>query len=397
MAMNLKHTSRLFLAIWLGAFSHLLAAADVTVNRTTDGGQLVVRDDLTLLSLVGDPAMLGRQAGELLAPQTQAMITALSFHPAMAMMLQPGVPDKRVAEIPQEYRDEITSWAETAKCDPTVLLRANVAVDVFCTAVVRLPDLAKNQPLLVARNMDFAPAQLFGAKTVLITRRPTAHHASLSIGWPGYAGVVSGLNDAGVTAFLLLNRGAKRNETGDSLGFRLRAILDRAGSLDEAITVFSSAPIASSNYVLLADTTSAAVVWWHGGIMQRVDPKDDWLFCTNARIDDDSHLPVDARGQHAYELTRLRRNPDVEWMKHLLTATYMPGTIIAMNAQAMVLVPGTRTVHLATYGLKAAALSPWHTIDGARLMAGENLLTVPLVASPAIADPFPHYAAKPKP
>ncbi|HEX3132336.1 MAG TPA: C45 family peptidase [Planctomycetota bacterium] len=397
MDMTLKRTASLLLALWLGAFSHLLVAADVTVNRTTDGGQQVVRDDLTLLSVVGDPATLGRQAGELLAPQTQAMLTALSFHPAMAAMLQPGVADKRVAEISQEYRDEITSWAETATCDPKLLLRANVAVDVFCTAVVRLSDPVKNQPLMVARNMDFAPAQLFGAKTVLIIRRPTAHHASLSIGWPGYAGVVSGMNDAGVTAFLLLNHGAKRNEAGDSLGFRLRAILDQAGSLDEAVTVFSSAPIASSNYVLLADATSAAVVWWNGGMMQRVDPTDKWLFYTNTQINADSHLPENARGQHAYELTRLRRNPDVEWMKHLLTATYMPGTIIAMNAQAMVLVPATRSVHLATYGLKAAALSPWHTIDGARLMAGDDLMAVPLLTSPAIADPFPHYAAKPRP
>jgi len=79
---------------------------------------------------------------------------------------------------------------------------------------------------------------------------------------------------------------------------------------------------------------------------------------------------------------------DVEWMKHLLTATYLRD----INAQAMVLVPATRTLHLATFGFKAAALSPWHAIDGVRLMQGEDLATVPLVSSPAINDPFQHYA-----
>ena len=64
----------------------------------------------------------------------------------------------------------------------------------------------------------------------------------------------------------------------------------------------------------------------------------------------------------------------------------------SINAQAMVLVPATRTVHLAIFDGKAAALSPWHLLDAARLMAGEDLATVPVVNSPAISVPFPHYA-----
>lgn len=381
------HHIALVLAVWLGV-THTCVAGEAPVMRTSDGGQQCERDGVLLLSLVGEPAAMGRQAGELLAAKTQVMLTSLSLAPGTADMVRPVALDGTEPAIAQDYRDEIAAWASAAKCDPAVLLRANLAVDVLCTAVVRQPDPAKNRPLLIARNMDFGPVALLGRSTVVITRRPVGRHASVAISWPGYAGIVSGMNDAGVTACLLLNHGAKRAQTGDSLGFRLRTILDRAGNLDEAIALFSAAPTRASNYVLLADQDSAVVLWWNDGRLQRSDPTDGWLFCTNDRIDAESRRPLDARAKHAYELTRVKPNPDIEWMKHLLSATYMRG----INAQAMVFVPQTRSIHLATYATRAAALSPWHALDGAALMTGADLATVPLPAGPALAEPFPHYA-----
>lgn len=386
--MNPYPTARLLLAVWLGCATHLLSAADDAVKHTTDGGQQSVRDGVTVLSLIGDPAGLGRQAGELLAPQTQVMLTSLSLHPAMKDMLRAGDADKRIAAIPPEYRDELAAWAKAATCDVGTLLRANLAVDMLCTAVVRMPDAATNRPLMIARNMDFAPAQLLGPKTVLITRRPTGRRASVSIGWPGYAGIVSGMNDAGVSACLLLNHAAAPNTSGASLGFRLRAILDQAGTLNEALALFSATPTGSSNYVLLADATSSAVVWWSGDTVQRMDPKDGWVLCTNARIDPENRLPTDIRGQRAHELTRERSDPDVDWMKGVLSATYMPG----INAQAMVLVPATRAIHLAIFDGKAAALSPWRAFDGKALMSGAALDQVSVITGKAITEPFAHYA-----
>jgi hypothetical protein len=390
--MGMSPTPRLHLvlAVWLGLVAHL-SAGEAVVGRTTDGGQQVDRDGLMLLSLVGDPAVMGRQAGDLLAPKTQMMLTSLSLKPGTAEMMRAVTANGLENSIPQEYRDEIAALAVAAKCDPSVLLRANLAVDVLCTAVVRQPDAAKNRPLLLGRNMDFGPVDLLGRNTVVMIRRPTGHHASVAISWPGYVGIVSGMNDAGISACLLLNHAAKRADAGDSLGFRLRAILDRAASLDEAVALFAASPTRASNYVMLADGVAAAVVWWDDGKLQRIDPADGWLLCTNARIDAESHRPTDARGKHALELTRVRPNPDVDWMKHLLSATYMRG----INAQAMVFVPQTRVVHLAVFAGRPAALSPWHELDGAALMSGADLGTVSLATSAALSDPFEHYAGGP--
>lgn len=388
MDMNLIRVVSIALAFSFGLAGSLFAL-DAENGRTADGGQWAERDGVKLLSLVGDAKTLGRQAGELMGPQTRGMLNKLA---AMLPGLPPvGPTDADGKNIDADFRDEITAWAAAAKIDPLVLMKANLAVGALCTAVVREPDIDHQRPLLLARNMDFRPASELGQRTVVVIRRPTGKHASISVSWPGYVGVVSGMNDAGVGACLLLNHGAKRNPNGEYLGFRLRTILDQATDLTSALALFAAQPIASSNYVVLADASSSTLVWWAGGAMQKISPSDGWQFCTNAKIDATTQQPQDARGKCAVALSRLRPDPDVDWMKHLLTATYMPD----LNAQAMIFVPATRTLHLATHLQKAAALSPWHELDGKVLMSGADLLIVPVVSSAAISDPFAHYTSSP--
>ena len=167
-------------------------------------------------------------------------------------------------------------------------------------------------------------------------------------------------------------------------------MLEQTGSLDEAIAHLTAHPVASSNFVLLADKGGAAVVWRDRGGMHRVDPKAHWLFCTNARLDGQSGVPDDARGRYVKLLSASRADPDLEWMRGILTAAYMH----TINAQAMILEPATCTVHLAmSSGVRPAALSPWHAIDGARLMAGDTLDQIPLTTTPAV-KPWPHYTGQ---
>ncbi len=373
-------------AFWTMA-SCWLYAGEAPVATTVDGGQFVVRERLNLLSLIGDATTLGRQGGELVAPQTQAMITLLGLHPGLIGQGQAPIAQEKLDGVPERYRQEIDAWAKAAHCDPLFLLRANMSVDVLCTAVVREPDVNNNRPLIIARNMDFAPAQWLGPQTVVIARRPTGRRANVSVSWPGYVGVVSGMNDAGVVACLLLNHAAKANRTGDGLGFRLRDILEQAGDMNEAINLFSAAPIASSNYVLLADATTAAIVWWEADAVRRVDPTMGWLLCTNAQLEDATQRPIDQRGRHALSLMEKALNPDVDWMKRLLSATYMPH----INTQAMIFIPSSRSLQLAIYGPRPAALSTYKTIDVAALLTGAQLAEYPVLLQPAVDKPFPHY------
>ena len=72
-----------------------------------------------------------------------------------------------------------------------------------------------DSPLLrVARNMDFFPAKLLGPGTVLTVWRRPGVRTVIGVGWPGYAGIVSGMNDAGLSVCILLQHGAPAETNG---------------------------------------------------------------------------------------------------------------------------------------------------------------------------------------
>jgi hypothetical protein len=386
---------RSFLACLLFVFSTLnsscWSADPPVVIQSAEGGEFVTRDGLMMLCVSGDAKTMGTQTGKLLATQTQAMITAVAMTPSFRNFQPAEYFDELKAKIPRAYLDELSAIALAAQVDEQILLRANLSVDVLCTAVVHLPQPGQGNPLRIARNMDFAPAGILGPMTTVQFRRGTGQRATCAITWPGYLGIVSGINDTGVTACLLLNFSGAPVSGGDPLGLRLRAILEQADSCEQAIKLFATVPVSSANYVLLADATTAAIVWHDQQGFHRQDPRAGWLLCTNAAIDEHG-VPVDLRGRHVMELTRQTINPDNEWFRRLLTASYMPG----INAQAMVLEPATQSLSLATANaFTPAALMPWKHLALAPLLRGGSLNNVQFTQTPSITNPLPHYDKQP--
>jgi hypothetical protein len=220
--------------------------------------------------------------------------------------------------------------------------------------------------------------------------RAAGKHVVIAIGWPGYTGVVSGMNDAGVTACILLNLhggGASQN-MGTPLGYRVRTLLEGSATFDEAVAAFTAAPVGSDNYVVLSDATHAAVVWQDGQQFKRVDPKADWLFCTNGDQVAALGGPTDARGRWLRTLAAATTTGDATWMHTALAAVYLTG----QNAQAMVFVPAERRLHLATGSAgRAAALALWRDVDLAPLFAGSDITDAEVMVLGTVTPVPPHY------
>src|SRR5581483_735075 len=149
-------------------------------------------------------------------------------------------------------------------------------------------------PLLVGRNLDFAPANVLGPKTLVTLYRPQGQHAFVSIGWPGFAAVASGMNDQGLVAAILVNSAAKPRGEGVPLGFLVRRLLEECSTVAEARALFAASPPASGHYVLLADAKDALVV-------SRDAPerslRGGLLACTNGQVDAGALVQLDARSR----------------------------------------------------------------------------------------------------
>jgi isopenicillin-N N-acyltransferase like protein len=374
----------LYRLLLIGSFLLSLNASDITT--TTDGGERRKIDDLALLLTHGDGTNMGRQSAELYGKETQALVTALNFHPRLQRESGHDQLETLKEKIPVAYRDELHALSQHAKIDENTLIRLNLAVDVLCTVAIRLP--SKEQPLRIARNMDFPPAQLLGPMTLVHIRRSPGNRTVCSIGWPGYIGVLSGMNDAGLSVFLLLNHNAIADENGAPTGLLLRTILEQAGDVTAAIKQFAAQPVSSANYVVFADEKQAAIVWHDKDGFHRVDPTDQHILCTNGAIGEDKR-PTDLRGQRLQQFLEQESVFDVNTCQQLLAATYMK----RINAQAMVFTPQQRQFVLALADTtKPASLNHWHSINLQSVFHGKSLAEINYRKLPAITPRLPHYS-----
>jgi hypothetical protein len=310
------------------------------------------------------------------------MLHGIASHAAPATL------DRLAKEIPADHRAELDAIAAAAGLDADRLVHANLVLDCGCSAALRLGDAEGKRPLMLGRDLDFANATLLGQETVVEDIHPTGKHAFVAVGWPGFAGVVSGMNDAGMVAVILLNLtpGTASDAGGCPLGFQVRALLEDCATCDQAIAAFGKTPVASANFVMVADPGHAAVLWQDHGTAHQVAPKDGWLFCTNAAMDADHAGPDDARGNCFRALVTADADPG--WLRGALCATYLT----ALNAQAMVFIPATRHLHLATgTSSHPAALQRWHDIDCGPLLDGRSITAAAVVDLGVVADPPKHF------
>ncbi len=373
----------LLFALWCCRIACSAADAAHATAQWQDGRSAVVAG-LTLAEIRGQPADLGDQMGHLFAKQVRAMLAGTGAHAETVRLKQ------LAAGIPDDYRHELDALAKAAQVDAQELTRANLMVDTMCSAAVHLGDPARRQPLVLGRNLDFSPADLLGDGTVVTILRPAGKHAVAAIGWPGFTGIVSGMNDAGVAACVLLNlhQHSVPPEAGAPLAYRVRAMLESAGGLEEAVALFAASAVASDNFVLVADAAGATVVWQDHGQTKRFAPRDGWLFCTNSPMVERLAGPDDARGRCLRSLAAEAVDPDAAWMRRALGAAYLTD----LNAQAMVFVPAQRRLQLATgRSLRPAALSVWRDLDLAPLFAGGSVSEATVVELGKVANPLPHY------
>jgi hypothetical protein len=364
------------------------APADAGGSAVVPGGSRAVHDRLTVAVVAGTPQELGAAEGELFAARIAPLLKLMTWQPRLLLARRTARFRATLAAISPATQVRLTAVAAASGVAARTLLEANALVDAQCSAVVALP--AAGQPLRVARNMDFFPARQLGPETILQIVRGNDQRAYASITWPGSAAVISGMNDAGVVACILLNLAGADLPGGEPVGLRLAAILAHETTLAGAVARFAASPVGSSHYVLLADAENATLIWQdHDGLHQD-HPVDGWLIADNGPRRNGT--PCDARGcQLAAQARNCTAPPDAAWLRRSLTASYMLG----INAQAMLFEPASRTLELALGSAAAqpAATAQWQRIPLADLFAGtvtaQDALVVPLAPS----EPLRHYLA----
>jgi len=170
-------------------------------------------------------------------------------------------------------------WDRSSKDDRYSLLSYPAISNGGCSSFIALPQATKNRKLIYGRNFDFLKE---GSLESLITfYEPDEGNSFVSIGWPGMIGVVSGMNDKGLTVGLLTAYSKDVSFDGMPSCFLMRKVLQYANNVEEAKEIIIQTKRTGPNIFLLADEKEALVVECSATKYALRKPQDSLLYSSN--------------------------------------------------------------------------------------------------------------------
>lgn len=254
----------------------------------------------------------GKMAGDLLYRQEEVFVDQLhryvpdssyfSFlHKATVIF------DRRLGRnVPEEYRKEIKAMSEFCTHDFDVFgnpyerqLQYHSAHDighamqdymlVGCTSFGVWDGASKDSSLLIGRNFDFYVSDAFAENKIVMFFEPSEGHKFASVSWPGMIGVLSGMNDAGLTVCLLASKYEPPHSGTTPVSILAREILQYASTISEAYEIAESRKTFVCENILIGSSRDgrAAVIEKTPSHMDLYDVaqeeglRKDRIVCTN--------------------------------------------------------------------------------------------------------------------
>ena len=152
-----------------------------------------------------------------------------------------------------------------------------------CTAFGVWSNATANGHLITGRNFDWEAAEVFSRDRVVILCEPDGGIPFISVSWAGMAGVVSGMNRAGISVTINGAPSSLPGETATPVAIVAREVLQETHNLDEALKIIREAKVfvstlwlvgsrADGKFVVVEKTPSATEVR---------EPAGDAIICPN--------------------------------------------------------------------------------------------------------------------
>ncbi len=162
--------------------------------------------------------------------------------------------------IPREYREEMMGIAKGAGLSYSIILIINVIDDLFnnfmCSSFT-----FRGEKLIYGRNLDYPVfTEFMSSISTVLSYRPDRGNSFLSIAWPGYIGVVTGMSDRGLVISSLTSPTKDKKTKGTPSGLLYRRALQFSHSLEDMKKIIIESPRTLGNNILLASPEESIVL-----------------------------------------------------------------------------------------------------------------------------------------
>ena len=230
------------------------------------------------------------------------------------------------AHVPDEYKAEIYGVSQSASAEFNYIgspyeriLNYHAAHDighalqnlalVGCSSFGVWDGKTADGSLLIGRNFDFYVGDRFAENKIVMFVKPDSGHRFMMVTWGGMIGVVSGMNNAGLTITLNAAKSEMPKGSATPVSILAREILQYAGNIREAYEIARKRKtfVAESFLIGSAADNKAVNIEITPDTIAIFDAGDDEIICTN-HYESDLLGKTESNRQHMSESASVYRN-----------------------------------------------------------------------------------------
>lgn len=264
-----------------------------------------------------------------------------------------------------EHLAELQALADAAGMRFDEAMLANSFLDLAhiqgCSTIALPAEASPDGVPRLGRNLDFPSLEIADKHSVLFIVHPRDRYAFVAVGWPGMIGVLSGMNEHGLTVANMEVPGAGGPPRAMPYILLYRAVLEQCRTVDEALSLLERTPRQTVNNLMIMDAAgnrAIAEITPREVVVRRGLAKAALIGTNHQRGQDQDRPGLCSRYDLLHEAARKDFGRiDTAVLERMLDKVAQG----KMTMQSMVFEPAGRVIYLAT-GAEATR-RPYQRID----------------------------------
>jgi len=232
-------------------------------------GRLELHNGTRVLFLRGTPEEMGEQQGVLLREQVRDLVDRFLYGVGIGSSFAKGhwffgeierCQARIQPFVEPRFLREMDALGRAAGIEQQEIRLANFFPELFhCSGFALMGSATEGRRIFHGRILDYMKGIGLERNAVVTVYRPDEGHAWVNVGYAGFTGTVTAMNDQHISVGEMGGRG-EGSWDGKPMAQLLREIMEKASTLDEAVEIMRRGPRTCEYFYVIADGRNHSAV-----------------------------------------------------------------------------------------------------------------------------------------